>query len=353
MFAQFRFWSFSSLFLLIISACNNPKAPTGSAPSEGLPGEVLVVSSTDQLDEVKEAFVKYFTLKDSNLLIAENAEKQEFEPMFGFWHVGEKAIEGSEKLSSMMVVWGEAGNFGSVLDGLKATEKHKTSNGVQILVFKNVWAKPQTVVQIVTGKMDISDVFKGEFSAELAQILSKNEVEQGFPGNLASNAYTDSISKLLMQNYGFAFQFPPQFRLSYSNNEVIWLKQETGKFYRHIFVNLFSDSVHIDSISQAISNRNHFTGKYISNEEGTFTLVSRSDLFPKSFKTQANGIQVLRGWYQEEGTFRRGPFVRYIFHDVSGKRYIAVDGFVFAPDSKRLPFYRLFDLIANTVTISK
>ena len=192
-------------------------------------------------------------------------------------------------------------------------------------------------------------------AAEISSLLYKYELSQGLPGNLLGNSYTDSLSKVIKANYGFSFQFPPQFRLAYNNTDVVWLQQETQKFYRHIFVNIFSDSIPLNDAEAAIKNRNEFSRKYIKNTEGTSALVSRSDLFPVRWlpnqKIGKNTVHILKGWYQEDGTFRRGPFVRYIFHDKPNHRFIAFDGFVYAPEQARLPFFRLFEILAQTMAI--
>lgn len=344
------------VFLAGLSSCITRPEPS-HVPSEGMPGEVLVVSDEDNLDEVKSAFETHFKVFDPILLVAENADERRFEKTFSFWYGRSQSWEGSEKTAPLILIFGEAGKYSSDLTKRHPVKSVSSKNGFSMQVFKDVWGKPQTVVRLRYGRdMNAEKILAKGGDREISDLLLEFERNQGFPGNLATNAYTDSVSRLISRQYGFGFAFPPQFRLVYSNSDVIWLQQETGKFYRHIFINIFSDSLELNQVS-AIENRNYFTRKYIRNEEGTSTLVSRSELFPMSWKkAQKTGkleSDVLRGWYQEEGTFRRGPFVRYIFHDKANRRYIALDGFVFAPDMDRQPFYRLFDHIANSFYLQK
>jgi hypothetical protein len=84
--------------------------------------------------------------------------------------------------------------------------------------------------------------------------------------------------------------------------------------------------------------------------------VSKSNLFKTQFtreKIKGTDVFVLRGWYQEELTFRRGPFIRYFFHDTKNHRYIAFDCFLYAPEQNRLPFYRLFEIMAQGFKITE
>lgn len=321
--------------------------------SEGVPAEILVITDEDQLNDVETGFQRYFNVKDSNLIRADQANEKKLEKLYSFWFARSKSYDGTEKTAPLMLIYGESGKYSSDLTKRHPVESFNSKNGFALQVFKNVWAKPQTVIRLRYGRdMSPQKILQNGGDREIAEMFLKHETSQGLPGNLASNDYTDSVSKSIENNYGFGFSFPPQFHLAYINSDIVWLQQETQKFYRHIFINLFSDSVKIESAEKAIENRNYFTRKYIQNTEGTKTLVSGSDLFPVSWKI-TNGVGVLRGWYQEEGTFRRGPFVRYYFHDKPNRRYIAFDGFLYAPEMNKVSFYRLFDIIAHSYHLRK
>jgi hypothetical protein len=341
-------------FATFFSACVQ-KEPAEFLPTEGSPAEVFVVTHEDNQETVKTHFEKNFNRFSLILLKAEQAEKQEFEPSLQFWFGRPESIDGIEKQSPLILVMEvdgkKAGKYSSKLDG-KEIIKTINGRGFQLYIYKNIWAKNQTVIRCETESL--TEDFK-----TLAEALEKefleNELQQGLPGNLMPNEYCDSISRLIQGKYGFSFKFSPQFRLEFSNPEVVWLWQETPRFYRHVFINIFSDSVLIDNPEKAKANRNYFTGKYVKNTEGTRVVVSESKMFPLTWDNQVkigkHTVGILRGWYTEEGTFRRGPFVRYFFHDKANKRIIAYDGFMHAPDMPKLPFYRTFDLMAGSLTL--
>lgn len=345
--------AFLLVLLIGVSACVQ-KEPNELLPSEGSPAEVFVVTHEENQETVKTHFEKNFNRFSPILLKAEQAEKQDFEPSLQFWFGRPESIDGIEKQSPLILVMEvdgkKAGKYSSKLDG-KDIIKTINGRGFQLYVYKNIWAENQTVIRCETESL--TEDFK-----TLAEALEKefleNELQQGLPGNLMPNEYCDSISRIILGKYGFSFKFPPQFRLEFSNPEVVWLWQETPRFYRHVFINIFSDSVLIDNPDKAKANRNYFTTRYVKNTEGTRVVVSESKMFPlvweNDVKMGKNTVNILRGWYTEEGTFRRGPFARYFFHDKANKRIIAFDGFIHAPDMPKLPFYRTFDLMASTLT---
>ncbi|MBM3920524.1 MAG: DUF4837 family protein [Sphingomonadales bacterium] len=339
-------------FAIYLSACGY-KEPADFLPTEGSPAEVFAVTHEENQETVKTHLEKNFNRFSPILIKAEQAEKQEFEPSLQFWYGRPESIEGIEKQSPLILVMEvndtKVGKYSSTLDKRDAV-KTINGRGFQLHIYKDVWAKNQTVIRCETKLL--TEDFKS-LAESLEKEFLENELQQGLPGNLMPNEYCDSISLLIQGKYGFSFAFPPQFRLEFSNPEVAWLWQETSRFYRHVFINIFSDSVLIDNPEKAKANRNYFTGKYVKNTEGTRVVVSESKIFPLTWDNQVKigkyTVGVLRGWYTEEGTFRRGPFVRYFFHDKSNKRIIAFDGFMHAPDMPKLSFYRTFDLMAASI----
>lgn len=341
------------VFITGISACTR-KESDKLPPSEGSPAEVLVISHENHQEIVKATFENDFNRYSPILIKAEKAEKQEFEPSLQFWFGRPESIDGIEKHAPMILVMEidekTAGKYSSDLEK-KDIVKTINGRGFQLFVYKNIWAQNQTVIRCETNSLT-EDV--NSLTQTLEKEFLENELQQGMPGNLMPNEYCDSISRLIQGKYGFSFAFSPQFKLEFSNPEVVWLWQETPRFYRHVFINIFSDSVPMDNPNKAKANRNYFTGKYVKNTEGTRVAVSESALFPliweNNVKMGKNTVNILRGWYTEEGTFRRGPFVRYFFHDSANKRIIAFDGFMHAPDMPKLPFYRTFDLMAASLS---
>lgn len=352
-FATMKFNTASLLaFAIYLSACGY-KEPADFLPTEGSPAEVFAVTHEENQETLKTHLEKNFNRFSPILIKAEQAEKQEFEPSLQFWYGRPESIEGIEKQSPLILVMEvndtKVGKYSSTLDKRDAV-KTINGRGFQLHIYKDVWAKNQTVIRCETKLL--TEDFKS-LAESLEKEFLENELQQGLPGNLMPNEYCDSISLLIQGKYGFSFAFPPQFRLEFSNPEVAWLWQETSRFYRHVFINIFSDSVLIDNPEKAKANRNYFTGKYVKNTEGTRVVVSESKIFPLTWDNQVKigkyTVGVLRGWYTEEGTFRRGPFVRYFFHDKSNKRIIAFDGFMHAPDMPKLSFYRTFDLMAASI----
>jgi len=339
--------------LAIFQACKHKTNTTPNLESDGIPGEIMVVAKEDQIAEIESLFAKYFQIKNENLIVSEKSGSGQFENKFNYFFVRHKAYEGTEKTAPNIIIWGNAGQFSEDLDALKPSKTIQTGP-FEIHYYKNIWAKNQLIAWV---KKDASNAEESTIKAIAAACTNYFYLNETLPGNMLPSKYIDSINRLISDNYGFKLAIPSQFKLEMTNTEIIWLRQETTRFYRDIFINIFSDSLPIDSKENAIENRNLFCKKYLKNDEGTLVLVSTSPTFLSYFKKTTDlgnaNTSTLRGWYQEEGTYRRGPFIRTFFHDKPHKRYIALDQFVYAPDMPRSMFYHTAEIIARSLTFNK
>ena len=97
-------------------------------------------------------------------------------------------------------------------------------------------------------------------------------------------------------------------------------------------INIFNGELDYSKISRLIENRNQFTHQYIHNDEGTQISVSESGAYNPILdlntytNTNKQSYHQFLGWYTELGTYRRGPFGRYLYQNRSSQT-IAVDWF--------------------------
>jgi len=214
-------------------------------------------------------------------------------------------------------------------------------------IYKDVWAKPQMIVQF-KYKEDLKSWWI-ENSKEVLDSLVNYETRLGLRGFYKPTEITTAYSNLIESKVGARFQIPSQFEAHQTDSSLAWFTQSTNTFYQHVLVSSLTKSDMPKSLSIAESQRELFINSHIKNDEGSKIIVSNSQYFKKSLDTvQIEGKSVLRfsGWYAEEGTFRRGIFYRYYF--LKGDKVTVLDAFAFAPNLPKSRFARLFQTIANT-----
>lgn len=351
MFLRYRCTSIALGFFLFLGGCQTSYHKKKGI-STGQPAEIMVITHKLTLEALEKS-IHNMDVTDSITLEGEDATQKKYETRFNYVFMDHTTFSDEQTRFAaliMVVNMGKgAGGYDEELQGLSAAGKL----GNNIKIFDNVWAEKQKVLAIRCDNDAELKKILTQYKKEINEIYTKAELEIGLTGFLAPNKYSDSLNQLLYGGYGFKMDISPVFALAQANQELVWFNQETPGFYRHLLLNIFKDSLSINTKEEAIANRDYFTKKYIKNREKTDIVVSKSSLYPISWernvKLGKNTFDVLRGWYTEEGLYRRGVFARYFYHDKSNNRYVVLDGFIFAPDMRKNTMYRMFDITAASM----
>lgn len=379
-FVQCR--NFGSLFLLFIFfgllACNQKTSEESCPNSYGSAGEICVLyvpSLNDSIEDFKpdENFTGvdlHLKPLDSNLIRYEldvsETNSNHFEPLnilawttFQGFHETNASL--GNKFSESPIIWilGK-GNEKNLKETIETSSNHKSLkiNGIDIILAKNVWAKPQTVIYINCEGMNGTN-FKTHLKA-LMQLSVNSELTDTIhtpTGSIHSpyleqNTYSDSLETALHDKYNFRPCLSAEMKLVMANNDFIWLRNENSNYHCNLMINIYpiNDSF-LGTAAQlkkwSIAMRNNFTKKYLKTAEGTWVSISESGRFPLRWSNQFETEIWLSGWYTELNTSRRGPFIRRILRDDKNHRMIAVDGFVFAPNQPRIRLMRELQIMIS------
>jgi hypothetical protein len=170
---------------------------------------------------------------------------------------------------------------------------------------------------------------------------------------LVQNRYSDSISGAIEANYSIKPVLSAELKLVSKANDFLWLRQETNNYHSNV---MFQFIPMTDSMLNQKNVRNELTKKYLRTAEGTWAEISESGQFPIR-QWQVKGIYGteywMSGWQTELNTNRRGPFLRRLLRDEANHRYIAVDGFIFAPNQPRNRLMRELEIMVSQCSLSQ
>ena len=299
--------------------------------------------------QAKSANISIYTSEDDEesitSYIGQNASKNKHLPVDDRYESSLNYIVSAPKtdeeinLNERILVLFNHQNTPNVCDQIPSKNKIAFENNFNGKLYDNVWGIGQKVL-VIDIDQEIDEWLKTNFkSFELALIqINQNlgllGVEGYFPkSNENQRKYSDSVEDLLMTNYGFAIDIPNNFRIVQSDSQFVWItniEKESG--FESIMINIFNGELDYSKISRLIENRNQFTHQYIHNDEGTQISVSESGAYNPilDLKTYTNtnkqSYHQFLGWYTELGTYRRGPFGRYLYQNRSSQT-IAVDWF--------------------------
>ena len=276
-----------------------------------------------------------------------------YESIFNYIIINSKEEHAMAKSNRIVVLFDEiSNNLESDINSdpiKKGDVKFQNTKIGVYSIYKDIWAISQCVVKVelnenllatIKGSTN-SDPLRGsnliQISSGIQQIVQEcHQLLQlkGSIGYYDANSpelkYSDSVMKLLSSNYGFNFFVPNSFRIVQADSTFVWLLNiKSAGGYEAIMVNINQTPIDVSNLRSLIENRNLFTSKYLHNDEGTKIVVSESGAYNpflgKPGLANKQLYNVLYGWFTELGTYRRGPFGRYIFNN--GKKQVAIDWF--------------------------
>jgi hypothetical protein len=372
---------FSTIILLLLNSGCNSSDTSRRDSSIGTAARITVFYPDFFEDSANKIFTQTRWAVDSNLIrFEENLDKSndayyeaqfEFE-LHNFSQMEEDDIATHNKIQSAPLVWiidpkskfdDIAQSADSKKPDAKKTLKDTTINNIQCTWISNVWSVPQVVLIIRDSHSDGENIKSSWFQANQKTLFTiTKQFELGNTTvsktgsrhpSLIQNRYSDSISEAIEANYSVKVMSTAEFKLVAKANDFLWLRQETGNYHSNLMIQFIAGS---DSLVDQISARNTLTKKYLKTAEGTWVEVSESGQFPVR-KWTVNGTYGqeywMSGWQTELNTNRRGPFLRRVIRDTTNHRYVAVDGFIFAPNQPRNRMMRELEIMVSQFSLSQ
>jgi len=152
----------------------------------------------------------------------------------------------------------------------------------------------------------------------------------------------------LKENLGVKIKAPRAYRVAKADSSFYWLRKNINHGSMDILMyevplSFFKDSL---SLTQNIIRlRDTYGGDNIPVGEGG-RFVTEEAFSPFIKKTELLGLEAYeaRGTWEVKNKFMAGPFVNYTIKDEKNKRWLVLEGFVFAPSVNKRDY--LFDLEA-------
>ncbi|WP_405384861.1 DUF4837 family protein [Maribacter sp. LLG6340-A2] len=218
----------------------------------------------------------------------------------------------------------------------------------------NMYAKPQKV-----------GVLKGRNKQELIDNIhsSAEEFIENFRSleiSKAQNRFTKSLNreKALEDKFDISMNIPSVYRVGREEDNFVWISREIQKGNMNIIAytmpwNSFeSDSTFTQDI---IKMRDSIGGLYIPGEDipgKKNHMITEKAFSPYVFPAEVSGKKAaeVRGIWEMSAYPMAGPFLTYIINDKENNRKLVIEGFVFAPATKKRDY--MFELEAILKSVS-
>jgi hypothetical protein len=217
---------------------------------------------------------------------------------------------------------------------------------------KNVWARPQIMVQLEARNIEELKELIGTNASRIQNFLVQYDRERLTESYLASKDL--EIQKLMAQNHHVRLAIPRGYNVDFSTDSYSSVSIETPDFTQVIHVYEYPATGDDDLQSDMLlEKRNAFTKKYVRGPNNV-SYMTTSRMYPPivyDLRRDDTHIVEIRGLWDLEGGFMGGPFVSHSLYDQKRQRIITVEGYVYYPNQKKRIKVRQLEAILYSLEI--
>ncbi len=311
----------------ILLSCNNTRKDLLPNVS-GKPGEIVVIIEKNTWTMAPGEELK-------KILTAFQPALPQDEPMFKLYQV-------------------EPANFSDLFQSnrnILYVKKGKTSDSTSIKIKYDVWAKPQSYLEIsAPTDLELATLIKNNKETILDFFISN---ERKRMQNTYNTFKEKELNNKLLKHH-VNLSFPKGYKLDVDTAGFVWITSETPTTSQGIFIYEYN-----------YRDTNTFTSNYILEKRdsvlkmfvpGPLTgsyMTTEHDYTPYTNEISLNGKYAfeLRSLWKIKNDFMGGPFISLSIVDEKRNKVITVEGYVYAPKYDKLEYVRQIEAILYTLEI--
>jgi hypothetical protein len=318
---------FLSLFMLFQS-CNRERTPllpniTGKA------GEVvLVVNANLWENRTGNAFVEF--------LASEVEVLPQSEPMF----------------NPVNIPWTAFTNIFKTHRNLILLSLNPDESQAKMIVRRNVWARPQLVIEITAPSDSALANFSRNQSERIVNYLLVAERDRIIENYRKFEK--SEIGESLISRHQLSLVIPAGYSLDVETDNFLWIANETPRSSQGVFVYYYNyEREDTFTPEFLISKRNEVLKANVPGPVKD-SYMSTEMIIPPMFREymkEDRYFAEVRGLWKVENDFMGGPFVSITTLDEKRNRVITVEGFVYMAAGEKRNLLRQVEAILHTLEI--
>ncbi len=236
-------------------------------------------------------------------------------------------------------------------------------SAANIKVAQDLWATPQTVVQIVAPSAQAFEQLFSDNRDKITALLLKAEQDRiiknyaTFPDREVMSKLERSASVTMTIPKGYTYDMDTSCTLNGDTCHFIWISHETPEISQGLFVYYYkyTDTLMLTR-DRLLAMRNLMCKRFVGGPaDGSYmTTVAYEDVTTfRSFHRRGQYTAELRGLWETHGDFMGGPFVSLTQYDEKRGRIVTVDGFVYAGKKDKRNYMRQIEAILSTMKFAE
>ncbi len=310
------------IIVFLIFSCNKRKDQAYIPESNGRINDVMIVMNKNDWEKSLGKIIREGLSQPYDGLPTD-------EPKFNLFYLNPKAFSGFTK-KSRNILW----FVNNDLNEFKLME--------------NPFSKPQIVVKSSFEDNEIHEFYFKENVNLIINSILRNERKE----KLRRINKSLSRSKDLENRFGIKLKYPSAYKTVKDTSNFIWIQKKIQKGH----MNIVSYSIPIKDFKsfntkRIISIRDSIGKLYIPGrlkESYMITEKAYKPFFYKS-KKETKTLYITKGTWEVYNDFMAGPFINFFIEDINNKRWIVIEGFTFAPSTKKRDYMFELETILNTI----
>ena len=221
-------------------------------------------------------------------------------------------------------------------------EKIKTDTSLFMMIKKDQYAKGQEILYLFGRDDQILLEHIKRNKEKLRTYFEKRVIKNINKKNISNT--NKNISKDLIKRFGYSITLPAGFSIAKLDSQFVWLREIDSEIEKNIFIyfeKYVSDEIfykkNIEDFRRKVSL------KYLRDVENPSIYMTYQKELP-FMKTEVNfkknfSIET-RGLWKLSDISGGGPFLSYTFVDKNSNRLYYLEGYVYAPGSKKRDLMR-------------
>tara|TARA_B100001059_G_scaffold114378_2_gene114592 strand:- start:43017 stop:43982 length:966 start_codon:yes stop_codon:yes gene_type:complete len=209
---------------------------------------------------------------------------------------------------------------------------------------EDMMAQPQTVAK-VSGEDDDEQAYFLEENIDLFKaVLTEKERKE----KIRRIKKSPTKDRDLQKRFNISLVYPTAYKTVKDTTNFVWIQKDTPKGHMNLIAYSLPFSGLKGNVKKRIPEIRDSIGKaYIPGRLKGSYMITEKAYRPYHYKTQKQGrlTYLTKGTWEVANDFMAGPFVNYMIKDNLRKRWMVIEGFVFAPASSKRD--QMFEL--NTI----
>ena len=213
---------------------------------------------------------------------------------------------------------------------------------------EDLMAQPQVVAKVKGEDDDVQAYFLEDNIKLLKAVLTENERKE----KVRRIKKSPTKDRHLHKRFKISLIYPTAYNTVKDTNNFIWIQKEIPKGHMNLIAYSLSFKALRGNVKKRIPEIRDSIGKtHIPGRLKGSYMITEKAYRPYFYKTQKGGrlTYLTKGTWEVANDFMAGPFVNYMIKDTLKKRWMVIEGFVFAPASNKRDHIFELNTILDTV----